>query len=80
MSKWEKFDLQKEVWTEIPNADVDECGHFISLTTIKNRWMIAVGVKKDINAQRFLLIDCLKENKGWETLHLNGFSPKPCSH
>ena len=78
--KCEKFNLQKEVWTEIANADVDEFGYNMTLTTIKNRWMIAVGVKKDINAQRFLLMDCLKDNKGWEILHLNGFSPKSCSH
>ena len=51
--KCEKFDLQKEVWTEIPNADVDEFGFNMTLTTIKNRWIIAFGVNKEVNAQRF---------------------------
>jgi len=71
--KCEKFDLQKEVWTEIPNADVDEFVYSMTLTTIKNRWMIAVGVNGLMNAQRFYLMDCLKVNKGWETLHLTGY-------
>ena len=71
--KCEKFNLQKEVWTEIANADVDEFGYNMTLTTIKNRWMIAVGVNGLMNAQRFYLMDCLKVNKGWETLHLTGY-------
>ena len=71
--KCERFDLQKEVWTELP--DFDEYGSGVTLMGIKSRYVVGVGGRNDNfeypDAQRFTQLDSLKLNKGWKILHLN---------
>ena len=73
--KCETFDLKKAVWTEIP--DFDEFGWGVTLVAIKQRFALALGGSNDMGeyTDRYARLDCQKLHKGWQILHLAGFSP-----
>ena len=77
--KSERFNLEKEVWTELPSTcDFDKFSFGVTLVTIKNRYAFALGGHYDgefPETERFLRLDTNKLLKGWKILQIKDQTP-----
>ena len=77
--KSERFNLEKEVWTELPSAcDFDKFSCGVTMVTISNRYAFAIGGEHDDDfpeTERFLRLDTNKLLKGWKILQIKDQKP-----